>query len=544
MNKHLSKIFAAFFAVCIFSVSYGDDIKSISNTDVKEVKVFLNGAMVSRTGKTIIDAGTTKVLFENLSSSINPQSISVSGKGDFTILSVVHQLNYLNSEKKTPEIKLLEDSLEGLNYKMGQLQNRKSVLNEEQNMMLANKSVGGANTGVNFMELKNVSEFIRTRLADIKDKLLAETTAEKKLKEKTDKVQQQLNTLNAKKNIPTNTIEISVSAKAKTNAQLDISYLVNNVTWTPFYDVRSKDASSPVQLFYKANVSQNTGEDWDKVKLVLSTGNPALGGNKPELNPWYLNFYVPQVMYKGRTSGGMVPAAAEQKNATIEGSQDKLEEMSVAKSLADNIQVSENQLSTDFEIAVPYSIPSDGKQYAVDVQNYSLNATYNYYAVPKYDQDAFLTASITSWQEFNLLPGTANVYFEGSYVGESSIDARTTEDPLHISLGRDKKIVIKREHLKDFNSNQLIGSNRTKTISFEISARNTKKNAVQVNLEDQLPISQDKDIEVKLLEISGADYNAETGKLTWKLNIAPNETVKKKLTFSVKYPKDKVINGM
>jgi uncharacterized protein (TIGR02231 family) len=215
-----------------------------------------------------------------------------------------------------------------------------------------------------------------------------------------------------------------------------------------------------------------------------------------------------------------------------------------ANSLADEIQVSENQLSTDFEIAIPYSVPSDGKQYAVDVQNYSLNATYNYYAVPKYDKDAFLTASVTGWQEYNLLPGSANVYFEGSYVGESYIDARTTEDTLHLSLGRDKKIVIKREQLKDFNSNQLIGGNRTKTISFEITVRNTKKDAVQINVEDQVPVSQDKDIEVKMMENSGAEYNAETGKLTWKLNLAPNETVKKKLTFSVKYPKDKVINGM
>ena len=519
-----------------------DDVKSISNTDVKEVKVYLNGAMVSRTGKTVIDEGTSKIVFENLSSTINAQSISVSGKGDFTILSVVHQLNYLNSEKKTPEIKLLEDSLESLNYKMSQLQNRKSVLNEEQNMLLANKAVGGANTGVNFTELKNVSEFIRMRLTDIKEKLLAETTNEKKLKEKTDKVQQQLNTLNAKRNIPTSNIEVTVSAKARTNAQFDISYLVNNATWAPFYDVRSKDASSQIQLSYKANVSQNTGEDWDKVKLVLSTGNPALGGNKPELNPWYLNFYTPQVYYRGKTKDGAVLSGAEQKSTTPQVAQEKSE--MDAKSLAEEIQVSENQLSTDFEIAIPYSVPSDGKQYAVDVQNYSLNATYNYYAVPKYDKDAFLTASITGWQEYNLLPGTANVYFEGSYVGESYIDARTTEDTLHLSLGRDKKIVIKREQLKDFNSNQLIGGNRTKTISFEISVRNTKKDAVQINVEDQVPVSQDKDIEVKMMENSGAEFNAETGKLTWKLNLAPNETVKKKLTFSVKYPKDKVINGL
>jgi uncharacterized protein (TIGR02231 family) len=539
MKKNIRLMLAAFFAGGIFSFTNADDVKNISSTDVKEVKVYLNGAMVSRTGKAVVEPGVTNIIFENLSSAINPQSISVSGKGDFTILSVIHQLNYLNSEKKTPEIKSLEDSLEALNYKMSQLQNRKSVLNEEQNMLLANKSVGGNNTGVNFIELKNISEYLRIRLTDIKEKILVESINEKKLKEKIDKVQQQLNTVNAKINLPTSTIEVTVSAKVRTNAQFDMSYLVNNATWTPFYDVRSKDASSPVQLSYKANVSQSTGEDWEKVKLTLSTGNPALGGNKPELSPWYLNFYYPVRVYKNMMK------KSEGAESTTPGVQDKLEDVAVgAKSLSEEITVNENQLSTDFEIAVPYSIPSDGKQYTVDVQNYSLHASYNYYAVPKYDQDAFLTASVTGWQEYNLLPGSANVYFEGSYVGESYIDARTTEDTLHLSLGRDKKIVIKREQLKDFNSNQLIGENRTKTLSFEISIRNTKKDVVQINVEDQLPLSQDKDIEVKLIGISGAEYNAETGKLTWKLNLAANETVKKKLTFSVKYPKDKVINGL
>jgi uncharacterized protein (TIGR02231 family) len=539
MNTKL-KLIPALLFVCGFAFKgFTADVKSITNTDVKEVKVYLNGAMVSRTGKAALDAGTTKVLFENLSSTINPQSISVSGKGEFTILSVVHQLNYLNSEKKTPEIISLEDSLDALNYKMSQLQNRKSVLNEEQNMLLANKSVGGANTGINFTELKNVSEYFRMRLTDIKEKLLIETTNEKKLKEKIDKVQLQLNTVNAKRSTPTSTIEVTVSAKEKTNAQFEISYLVNNATWAPFYDVRSKDALSPIQLSYKANVTQNTGEDWNNVKMILSTGNPALGGNKPELNSWYLNFYQPVPFNSSMRMNkeAEAPSMAKPKD---------MQEISVteSKSLADEIKVSENQLSTDFEIVIPYSVPSDGKQYAVDVQNYSLPAIYNYYAVPKYDKDAFLTASVTGWQQYNLLPGSANVYFEGSYVGESFIDARTTEDTLHLSLGRDKKIVIKREQLKDFNSNQLLGSNRTKTISFEISIRNTKKDAVQINVEDQLPLSQDKDIEVKMIEISGAEYNSETGKLTWTLNLAPNETVKKKLTFSVKYPKDKIINGL
>ncbi len=528
-------------AVLLFtnSLSKADDEKSISNSEIKEVTVFLNGAMISRSAKTMVDAGTTRVIIKNLSSAINPQSISMNGKGDFTILSVVHQLNYLNSEKKSPEIKFLEDSLESLNLVMGRLQNRKSVLNEEQSLVLANKNVGGANSGINSDELESVADFLRVRLADIKDKLLDETISEKKLKEKIDKVQHQLNELNAKQNKPTSNIVITISAKTKINSQFDFSYFVNEVTWTPFYDIRSKDIKSPVQLAYKANVSQNTGEDWDQVKLKLSTGNPTLGGTKPALYPWYLNFYYPQLLNRSQMKGREgVPATAESKSM----------EMVVvdknAQTVADEVTINENQLSTEFEINIPYSIFSDGKQYAVDVQNYSLHALYNYYSTPKLDRDAFLVADITGWQEYNLLPGNANIYFEGGYVGESYIDSRSTEDTLHFSFGRDKKIIITREKLKDFSSNQFLGGNRTKTLSYEFKIRNSKKDSVEINLEVQLPISQDKDIEVKLIEISGAEHNTETGKLTWKLQIPPNETIKKIFTFSVKYPKDKVVSGL
>lgn len=537
--KKLKLLLAALLSVSPVFYIKADDEKNIPVSDIKEVVVYLNGAMISRSAKTFVDAGVTKLVFENLSSAINPQSINMSGKGDFTILSVVHQLNYLNSEKKTPEIKALEDSLEILTVNMSRLQNRKSVLNEEQSLILANKSVGGANSGINSEELESVADFLRERLTDLKEKILDESIAEKKLKEKIDKVQQQLNELNAKRSQPTSNIIVTVLAKARINAQFDFNYMVHGATWMPFYDIRSKGADQPVQLVYKANVNQNTGEDWDKVKIKLSTANPTLGGNKPELNPWYLNFIIPQVLYR-KQSNGDTPAAAESRVMEIQ----KAETGNKPKSLAEEVNVSENALSTEFEIGIPYSVPSDGKQYALDVQNYSVAASYNYYAIPKLDKDAFLAAGITGWQEYNLLPGTANIYFEGGYVGESYINPVSTEDTLHLSLGRDKKIIITREKLKEFSSIQLLGGNRTRTLSYEITIRNTRKDSVQVNLEDQLPISQDKEIEVKMIEISGAAYNAENGKLTWNLSLAPNETLKKRLTFSVKHPKDKIVSGL
>ncbi len=523
--------------ICFFtSTSYGDNEIFIGNTGLKQITIYQSGASVTREGSTSVDAGSSRIVFEELSAYINPQSIAVKGTGDFIILGVSHQMNYLKGERIHPEIKSLEDSLETLQFLMGKLQNRKSVLNEEQSLLLSNKSVGGANTGVSSEQLAKIAEYMRLRLTKIKDDLLDAGVAEKKLKENLDKVQQQLNSMNAKRNQPSGNILVNISAKSKMNIKLEISYHVHNVSWSPVYDIRAADASSPVQLSYKASVTQQTGEDWNNAKIRLSTGNPSAGGVLPELFPWYLNFYQPVVLQnqilRRNAEMSQAPAKYEQEIAMD------------AKSMAGEISVLQNQLSTEYEIRIPYSILSDGKPYMVDIQNYALNAQFVYSAVPKLDGDAFLLARITGWQDFGLLPGIANVFFEGSYVNESYFNPVTAEDTLSFSFGRDKRIVVKREKLKEFSANQFIGGNRVKTFSFEITVRNPKSESIKMILHDHVPVSQDKDIEVKLIESSAAEYNNETGKLTWNLQIAAGETIKKRLTFSVKYPKDKTVGGI
>jgi len=517
--------------------------KTIEAGDIRGVKVYLSGAYVERTAKTTVDAGTSTVIFSGLSAAIDPQSINVSGSGDVTIMSVVHQLNYLNNEKKTPEIIQLEDSLQGLSNKRDQLINFRSVLQEEQTMVLANKSVKGDNTGMNVKELEALADFYRRRLTEIKDKLTVNANAEKKVNEQIGKVQQQLNVITNKRNQPTSNIMVTVSANQRTGATFNFSYFVSNAGWSPVYDIRARDSNSPVKLGYKAMVFQNTGEEWNKVKLKLSTVNPTISNTKPELYTWYLNFYTHVPMYDrtNTISKQAIPQSAAT-GADAEKAKDMSErEMNTA---ANYVAVNNNQLEAEFDIAIPYSIPSDNKQYMVDIQQTELPATYNHYAVPKMDKDAFLTASVTGWQDLNLISGPASVYFENNYVGETFIETRNTNDTLQLSLGRDKRVIITREKLKDYSSTQVLGTNKSKSLGYEITVKNLRKDAINLIIEEQIPVSQNKDIEVKINEISGGDLDPATGKLTWKLNVKPGEPVKKKLSFTVKYPKDKVLNNL
>jgi len=516
-----------------FTTANGAD-QFISKTDITDVKIFASGATVIRNAKVTVEAGQSLLRFENLSASINPSSISVTGTGEFTILSVTHQLDYLGPDRKTEEMVRLEDSLLSLNRKREGYLNEIYVLQEEQNLLLANKSIGGANSGVKLEELKNISTYFRTRMMEIKDRMLDLTTREKKVKTEIDKLNQQLAMLNHKRNEPYSTILVNVSATAKTAASFTISYYTGNVTWTPSYDIRVKDSASPVKMLFKAMVNQNTGEDWNKVRVKISTGNPSLGSTRPELYPWYLNFSYPVLM---RSS-----APAKKSDDSMAG-QPMMESVQ-APALSNYVNIVENQLSTDYEISIPYTIPSNGLNYAVEIKDFELPASYSYYATPKLDRDAFLVAAVTGWEGQDLQPGNSNVYYENTFVGETMFNPVTTNDTMLVSLGRDKRVVIKRELMQDLSGNKLLGSNRTRNFTYEISVKNNRKEALKITIEDQLPISQDKDIEVKLTDGSDGELNAETGKITWKLEVLPSQQAKKKFGYSVKYPKDRQVMGM
>ena len=191
-----------------------------------------------------------------------------------------------------------------------------------------------------------------------------------------------------------------------------------------------------------------------------------------------------------------------------------------------------------YEIEMPYSIPNDGKTYTVDIKEQQANADYIYKCVPKLDKEAFLTARLTGWEEYNLLDGQANLYFEGTYIGQTLLSTSTAEDTLQISLGRDKSVTVNRTKLKDLSKRTFFGDKKVATRAFEISIRNNKKQPINIVVEDQMPVSTQKEIDVDKQDYKEAKLDETTGKLTWNLQI-PSATEKKmNFKYAVKYPKD------
>jgi uncharacterized protein (TIGR02231 family) len=511
---------------------------------ITDVTVFLSRAQITREIKAHIEPGKTDLVISGLTSQLDPQSVQVSGKGNFIILGISHQQNYLNEFNIPKSLKVLKDSLEDLQRQLAIETSQKEILNKEEQMLLSNQKIGGANQNLSVAELKGMADFYRSRLSEILLARMKQDEKIKKLNEKLSKVQRQVSEQNDLYSRNTSEIVVSVSSESSINIAMELRYIVANAGWQAVYDLRAINTKNPVQLGYKGNVFQSMGEDWNNVKLKLSTANPNLGGLKPELHAWYLNFYQPRNYYSDKKK--LSATGAVHRSAPAETEQ--MEVMDIAEGPAETtanfVSTIQTSLNTEFDISLPYTIASSSKPVLVDIRNHELKADYVYSCAPKLDRDAFLMARATGWEEFSLLPGEANVFFEGTFVGKTYIDPNSIKDTLSISLGRDKRIVVKREKLKDFSTRKLIGTNQRDSYAYEISIRNTKNEPIKITLEDQVPVSQNNQIEVTVADVGGAKYNQATGKLVWDIQLQPNETRKVVYKFEVKYPKDANIAGL
>jgi hypothetical protein len=198
----------------------------------------------------------------------------------------------------------------------------------------------------------------------------------------------------------------------------------------------------------------------------------------------------------------------------------------------------ENQTTVEIEVAEPYSIKSNGEKTLVDLKAFEIPANYRYSVIPKLDKDAFLIAEISDWNQYSLLEGESNLYFEDGFVGRSILNAAGLQDTLLISMGRDRSIVVQREKMEEFSKKRTIGSNITETRGYEITLRNNKSQPVTMKVEDQIPVSINSTITVEAIELSAGKLNPQTGKVTWEITLKPGSQQKLSIQYEVKYPKN------
>ena len=519
-------------------------------TDAKlhSATVYFNSAELSHQATVNLPKGTSEVVIKNISNFVNENSVRISAPKNVTVLSVQYTTNYISEyeiDQTSPLIKQVKDSINILQKEVKKIQNRKASESKVIELLDSNHQVYGENSGLNVTELSKMVDFYATKRNAILDNIDTLTEKEQKLNTQLKKLNArlQINSSNEEKTSNGKLILQIMSNSAQT-ANLEFSYLTYQASWNPFYELRAESISAPLELVYKGQVVQKTGIDWKNVKLTLSSGLPNQNNQFPILNAWFLKYLNPELIIvgygaqlKGEVHGVVVQNSIQ--------SFDKLGEVVTENEYSKNFaEIVENQLNVSFDIDIPYDILSNGKNHSISLKEINIPVKYKYYAAPRIDGESYLVAEISDYSQYNLLPAEANIIFEQMYVGKTYINPNQTTEELKLSMGRDKRISVKREKIADKSGTRFLSNYKEQTFTYDITLRNNKKESIEMIVKDQIPLSTDKDITIEILEISKAEHNKETGILTWDVKLKPSESQKFRISYKVRYPKDKVIENL
>jgi uncharacterized protein (TIGR02231 family) len=550
-------------SVMLISMQLFATEKENVKSSISEVTVFTQGAQVYRKASYTVKPGITEIIIDGVCSTIDPKSLQVKLTGNVVLLDSKYSLYYPEPKTYTtvdgipPKVKrdihLLEDSMLVLTYDIQEIQDEIDVLHATKSILQNNGAIKGqGKVNDSIQLLKQAVEYYGLKMNELNKKLLS---LNRKKNEKNNRKAEMNVRLTNLRNYqqssqpktedegPKHRVTITVSAKELASGKITFSYLVSQAGWIPMYDIRSDINTGKVNLNYKAQVYQNTGTNWNDVRLTISTNNPYQNKVKPTLHPWYIDYYTARPNPGSLNSNGymapapvMVETLSSQKGYRQEA--DKVKDVDAYTS-AQFTQVISQTISAEFKIDLPYTIESTNEKYMILISNTDLNATYKYYTAPKLDASVYLVAQISKLDELQLVPAKANIFFDGSYIGETYIDPTAMEDTLTLSLGRDPNLVVKRTLLKKDSKERIVSNLKERTNSFQIEVKNNKSINATIVVQDQIPITQNSEIIIEASDLGKAKHDKDTGLLEWELTLKPKEGKTLNFVYKVKFDKDK-----
>jgi len=553
--------------------SWSQNIKNIQS-DIDEVKLYLTAGEIKRNKEIKLKKGRNKVVFKGISAYVDEQSIQFKGDQNFTIVSISTEMDFFTTQFLNEEVNKLKDSLEFYQRENDKIESKKAGINSEINVLNKNQYFGNSTERISIEELGKTADFFKTRIAKANQELKVLGYDFNHNMDEINKYKRQLAELNFKENERSNQIVILIDVENSITLNAELHYLVSDCGWAPTYELIATSLKDPISLVYKAQVYNNTGNDWSNVNLTLTTNDPGQNASLPILDPWNVNRslmsqnlqrgYIAPKQDKWFSNNGRAKSNVAQmnqraydtyvlgkKNAQSQGvvsngsyvyDDNKVNNFQTSLPGSENevrfnsIQVS--QIAVDFPIAYPFSVPSDSRPYTVEIKNHRLEANFSHVAVPKMAKESFLLANIVGWQNLDLIPGRTQVYFGGNYVGNSYLSTENVTDTLKLSFGRDAKVLAHRKLISQTSQNILLSNDKKNVFEFEISLKNNRAENVSLNVFDQIPISASSEITVEAIEIDGAKLNPKNGELEWMVNLAASEGKKINISFSVRFPKN------
>lgn len=538
----------------VMLLSYiGVQAQTTTNATVEKATVYLSGATLTQTATATLKSGSQEVIITGLSPFIEISSLKVTANG-VLISSTEFSTDYLTPAKDNARINRMKDSLKYYEKKHTEVVNELDI-NEHllkmlkdgtlHNMQQTEHTVSVADINANMELYKSKADALLKKIDECDSKI-------EELNQTIERLNQQIAQDETSGKQQNGVLHLSVSVPKDITTKFTITYFTNTASWTPCYDLNIHDMQPQVTLQAKAQVQQFTGLDWTHTLLTLSNATPNKTSVAPVFSTWFLRLRLHSQRYSKQDadylSNTMVYAVEESAAAEKEyfdfSSAAGVETIPAPISMNNFVDVDMQEVHVNYVIAIPYDIPGNGKAQLIDLKDYTVNAEYTYYSIPKLSDETYLLATLTGYEKYNLLPGQATVTFNNTFIGKTRINPNTADSLFTVTLATDPRVSVKREKQKQFCETKHVGNTTTTTESYLITVKNNQNKPVKLTLKEQYPISADKDIEVKVTEIKpAATYNKTAiGVVTWETELKEGETRTFSVTYSVKYPKDKSIS--
>ena len=530
------------------------------NSTITAVTVYTDRAVITRTATVDLTGGTTELVFANLPETLNERSLQVSGKGtaQAVILDVGAKQTFVDFTPNA-RVKELEDQLRGLGKqtrgiddKAGLLQGQRTMLERMETTLTAPpaKDVPRPNVA----DLASAMSFLVEQRGKLTTELAALDEAREDLQTKISTVQAKLNELRGAGGRGYKSVTVRVAATQAGSLDVALSYTVPGASWSPSYDARVLSTERAVALSYFGIVRQNTGEEWKDVALTLSTARPGLGGAAPGLSVWNLDVYNPVALARMNemdarrersAKSAMAPAPMMAGAVNMQTmTSDAPEEMKDAEMASATIAA--GATSASFKIGTAASVPSDNSPQKVPITSAKLNANPEYLTVPKRLATAYLTAKVVNTSEFPLLAGAMNVFLDGTFVATSALRTVMSGEKFDLALGADEGISVKHKRVARFAEDTgLTNSGKRITYEYLLTIQNNKRTAERVIVVDQVPLSRNEKIVVKLLSPDAKEVKpTDEGTLKWSLDLKAGEKRELTVKFTVEYANEVNVTGL
>lgn len=518
-------------------------------TCIVAVTVYTDQALITRRGNVTLTGQEQALTLTHLPLTLKPESVRAGGVGNVAVqLRDVQAERVFATEPVVDRVAQLTDQIEQLTEEQQAISDRIAADTIQRNFIegLSEKAVDRfsrslAQQQVSLAETRNLLNFVGQRYSDLSAAIAQHKREQTQLQKQIQVLRQQLQQVQTPRPKENYSLTIGIVPAGAGAFELEVSYVCDRASWKPLYDLRVNSTDNSVHLTYLAEINQTTGEDWSAVALTLSTAKPGLGTLPPKLMPWYVDIfqspsYAPAPMMSRKRTASAAPEDDDDNDAMLAGSYafELTQPMVMAEASA--AQITNEGGVVTFAIDGNNNIPGDGAFHKITIFSDEFSSHLAYIAIPKLVSFAYLQAVITNPTDgATLLPGQANIFRDNRFVGTTPLENVAPGQEFKLNLGIDEGLKLTRDLVERKVDKQLIGGQRRITYAYRLSATNLRDQEATLNLTEQLPVSRNEKIKVRLNRTSPQIQPGEMGLLEWSLHLKPKEQQDISYQFTVEH---------